>query len=196
MIRLRRVFAVVAIAGVSACTSGAAKGSSASPPSSQATATLRQTAATPSGGNVNLMVYSINSDSPYYRAILDGAIGDFGPAMSVYPNGQVDPENDSQMELQLRRGTFRLDIAEFKRLFGAQSSHEPIFPATCSDHFAFTTPVAIVPGSGTGAYKGISGRFTLTLTGDEVEMTPCGASAPGGIAWQVLVIAGPGTVSP
>src|SRR5579863_1230511 len=99
MIRLRRVFAVVAIAGVSACTSGAAKGSSASPPSSQATATLPQTGATPPSGNVNLMVYSINSDSPYYRAILDGGIGDFGPAMSVFSNGRVAPENDSQMEL-------------------------------------------------------------------------------------------------
>jgi hypothetical protein len=189
MIRLRRVFAVVAIAGVSACTSGAAKGSSAS-------SVLSQTAATPSGGNVNLMVYTINSDSPDYRAILDGVIGDFGPAVSVYPNGQVDPENDSQMELQLRRGTFRLDTGEFKRLFGAQASHEPIFPATCSDHFAITTPVAIVPGSGTGAYKGISGSFDLTLTGDEVEVTPCSASTPGGIAWQALVLAGPGTVSP
>jgi hypothetical protein len=183
------VTAVAAVATVTACTSGGAKGSSASslPP---------PTTATPSGGNVNLMVYSVNSDGPDYRAILDGTIGDFGPAISVYPNGQVDPENDSQMELQLRSGTFRLDIAEFKRLFGAESSREPIFPETCSDHFAITTPVPIVPGSGTGAYKGISGGFRLTLTGDEVEMSPCGPSAPRGIAWQVLVLAGPGTVSP
>jgi hypothetical protein len=191
MILLRCVFAVIAIAGVSACSSGAPKGSLGSSASSLSA----ETTTSPPRGNVNLMVYSINSDGPDYRAILDGAIADFGPATSVYPNGQVDPGNDSQMELQLRRGTFRLDIAEFKRLFVAQARHEPIFPATCSDHLALTTPVAIVAGSGTGAYRGISGSFTVTLTGDEVEMTPC-ASAPGGIAWQVLVVAGPGTLSP
>src|SRR5579862_7904840 len=98
MIHLRWVVAVVVIASATACTSGAAKASSASSASSGPS----QTATTVPGGNVNLMVYTINSDSPDYRAILDGAIGDFGPAVSVFLNGKVDPENDSQMELQLR----------------------------------------------------------------------------------------------
>jgi hypothetical protein len=56
-----------------------------------------------------------------------------------------------------------------------------------------TAPMAIVPGSGTGAYRGISGRFTVTITGDEVERSPCPTAMA--FRWQALVLRGPGTVS-
>jgi hypothetical protein len=43
----------------------------------------------------------VNSDGPDFRAILTGAVGDYGPAVTVLPNGTVDPEHTSEMELKL-----------------------------------------------------------------------------------------------
>ena len=65
---------------------------------------------------------------------------------------------------------------------------------------SFTIPVPVVAGSGTGSYKGITGDFTLGVTADEAL-----AGAPSGVgepcthpqrrAWEVIILAGPGTVS-
>jgi len=38
------------------------------------------------------MICSIDSDGAYFRAIVSGMIGDYGPAVSIYPDGQVDPD--------------------------------------------------------------------------------------------------------
>jgi uncharacterized protein YcfL len=138
------------------------------------------------GANTHALIYSINSDSPNFRAVLSGAIGDYGPAVAVVSNGQ--------MELQLTHGTFRLDIAELTTMFGEQTKNEPTYPNTCSDHFGVTTNTPIVADSGTGAYAGVTGAFTLTLTGDEVQANPCSGNSLAMVS-QVIMIAGPGAVS-
>jgi hypothetical protein len=145
------------------------------------------------GHAAHLMVYSINSDGPDFRAIVTGAIGDYGPAVTVFPDGTVDPSHTHDLELQLTRGSFKLSITELDKKFIAVTSHEPIYRRTCSDYMTATAPMAIVPGSGTGAYRGISGRFTVTITGDEVERSPCPKAMA--FRWQALVLRGPGTVS-
>jgi hypothetical protein len=145
------------------------------------------------GHSAHLMVYSINSDGPDLRAIVTGAIGDYGPAETVFPNGKVDPQHTHDLELKLTRGTFKLSITDLIKKFGAVTSHEPIYPRTCSDYMTASAPMPIVPGSGTGAYRGISGRFSATITVDEVERSPC--QPAGAIRWQALVVRGPGTVS-
>jgi hypothetical protein len=145
------------------------------------------------GHTAHLMVYSINSDGPDFRAIVTGAIGDYGPAVTVFPDGTVDPSHTHDLELKLSRGSFKLSITELDKRFTAVTSHEPIYPGTCSDYMTASAPVAIVPGSGTGAYRGISGRFTVTITGDEVERSPCPTARA--FRWQALVLRGPGTVS-
>jgi hypothetical protein len=144
-------------------------------------------------GTANIMLYSINSDGPGFRAVVSGAIGDYGPAVTVYPDGKVDPEHNSEMELNLTRGSFRLNIEQLDKKFVAAASREPIYPRTCSDLFDFEVGVPIVPGSGTGAYRGITGSFSVTITGDEVAARPCRAQAP--FLWQVIVVAGQGSVS-
>jgi len=144
-------------------------------------------------GTANIMLYSINSDGPSFRAVVSGAIGDYGPAVTVYPDGKVDPEHNSEMELYLTRGSFRLDIEQLDKEFVKAASHEPIYPRTCSDLFDFSVGVPIVPGSGTGAYRGITGMFSVTVTGDEVAAEPC--SAQSRFLWQVIVMAGHGSVS-
>jgi len=143
-------------------------------------------------GVAHLVIYSINSDGPYFQAIVSGAIGDYGPAVTVLPDGKVDPEHTSEMELELRHGTFRLYIEAIASKFRAQTSHEPVFPRTCSDYFDVTAAVPIVAGSGTGSYRGVSGNFSVSLMGNEDQVTPpCGPA----FARQILVLTGSGTVS-
>jgi hypothetical protein len=142
-------------------------------------------------GAVYLVIYSINSDGPDSQAIVSGAIGDYGPAVTVLPDGKVDPEHTSDMELELAKGTFRLFIGAIVSKFRAQTSHEPVFPLTCSDHFDVTSTVPIVAGSGTGLYKGISGNFSMSLVGNEDQQAPPCRSA---IARQILLLTGSGTV--
>ena len=160
--------------------------------SSVSAATVPGHAADELRGKVNVIIWSIDSDGPGFQAILSGAIGDYGPAVTVLPDGKVDPEHTNEMELDLRQGKFRLYIDGIANKFRAQTAHEPVYAATCSDYFNVSAEVPIVAGSGTGAYRGISGNFSLTLSGDEDQKTPpCGA----GFARQVLLLTGSGTVS-
>jgi hypothetical protein len=143
-------------------------------------------------GEVNLTIWSIDSDGPDFQAILSGTIGDYGPAVTVLPDGKVDPEHTSEMALELRHGTFRLYIDGIASKFRAQTSREPLYAPTCSDYFQVTASVPVVVGSGTGAYRGITGNFSLTLTGNEDQkIPPCGL----GFARQILTLMGSGQVS-
>jgi hypothetical protein len=143
-------------------------------------------------GVAHLVIYSINSDGPAFQVIVSGAIGDYGPAVTVLPDGKVDPEHTSEMELELRHGTFRLHIEAIANKFRAETSHEPVFARTCSDYVDVTAPVPIVAGSGTGSYRGISGNFSLSLMGNEDQVSPpCGNA----FARQILLLTGSGTVS-
>jgi hypothetical protein len=187
------IFGTAVLAGALAVTGCAASAASAGAASTSAasTATASPTAAA-AADSAHLMVYSINSDGPDFRAIVTGAIGDYGPAVTVFPDGKVDPSHTHDLELKLTHGSFKLSITELDRRFVAVTTHEPIYPRTCSDYMTASAPMAIVPGSGTGAYRGISGRFAVTITADEVEKKPC--QPVGAIQWQALVLRGPGRV--
>ena len=179
---------------VTACASSAASAGAASPGTTHASAAGPGAAATAGAkGLAHLMLYSINSDGPDLRAIVSGAIGDYGQAVTVLPDGKVDPSHTHDVELKLAHGSFKLSIAVLDNRFVAITRHEPIYPRTCSDHMTATAVTPIVPGSGTGAYRGISGRFDVTITADEVEKKPCQPAAA--FQWQALVLSGPGTVS-
>ncbi len=167
------------------------------PTSSGAASTVTAAAGrTPATGAVhgvaNLVIYSINSDGPDFQAIISGAIGDYGPAVTVLPDGKVDPEHTSEMELELRHGTFRLYIEPIANKFRAKTSHEPVFAQTCSDYFDVTASVPIVVGSGTGSYRGITGNFSLNLMGNEDQVSPPCSNV---FARQILLLTGSGTVS-
>jgi hypothetical protein len=184
---------VVALPGASlaACSPGTAKAAASS---QGALSAETASGKIPPGvhGEVHLTIWSVDSDGPGFQAILSGAIGDYGPAVTVLPSGKVDPEHTSQMELKLRHGTFRLSINGIASKFRAQTAHEPLYPATCSDYFHVSATVPVVAASATGAYRGIRGSFSLTLTDYEDEKTPpCG---PPFLA-QILVLSGSGIVS-
>jgi hypothetical protein len=186
------VFGATVLAGALAVSGCAGSAASTAATSTAATSTAATPAATAADA-AHLMVYSINSDGPDFRAIVTGAIGDYGPAVTVFPDGKTDPSHTHDLELKLTRGSFKLRLTELDKKFVAVTSHEPIYPRTCSDYMTASAPMAIVPGSGTGAYRGISGRFAVTITGDEVEKKPC--QPVGAFLWQALVLRGPGRVS-
>ena len=183
------LFGATVLAGALAATGCAASAASTTASTASTSATAPPTAR----NNAHLMVYSINSDGPDLRAIVTGAIGDYGPAVTVFPDGKVDPSHTHDLELKLARGSFMLSLTELDKKFVAVTSHEPIYPRTCSDYMTASAPMAVVPGSGSGAYRGISGRFAVTITADEVEKKPC--QPVGAIQYQALVLRGPGHVS-
>ena len=74
-------------------------------------------------------------------------IGDYGSAVNVYPDGKVDPAHNSEMEVRMTHGSFRLSIAALDKAFVKATSHEPIYPTTCTDLISVTgtTPVVADP---------------------------------------------------
>ena len=137
-----------------------------------------------------------NDDLPGATVILSGAIGDFGEAVSVLPDGTVDPEHASQFNLALTQGSFRIVIGPLHAKFVNALSHASYNRTTCSGHAAVTGAAPVVAGSGTGAYKGISGNFTLTIAVNEVDAKPgCQPFSGSALLAQSIFIAGSGTVS-
>jgi len=194
--RFVAMLAIAAAAGAlaaSGCVSAAAKPPAATkPPAAASTAGTRAAAA--AGGTANIVIYGVNTDGAYWHAIVSGVIGDYGPAVSIYPDGKIDPAHDSQMVLRLTGGSFRLSIAALIKAFVTAAAHEPIYPNTCTDLVSVTGTTPIVAGSGTGAYHGIRGRFPVTLTLNEVEAKPC-RPTPGAFRAQLITVAGSGTIA-
>jgi len=142
---------------------------------------------------VHFSGFSHNSDGPDFTVVLSGAVGDYGQAVTVFPNGKVDPEHQHQLSLRLKKGSFRVHFARLDKAIVAATSRWAKNP-TCSFHANVTAPTPVVAGSGTGLYKGIKGSLTLTVTIDEVDIKPC----PGGTSKflsQDIFLVGSGKVT-
>jgi hypothetical protein len=185
--RLPYILPVVVTAGLlmSAC--------SATPTKQPIAGSTTSAAGPTAGGNVHLTAYTDN-DGPTFPVILSGAVGDYGKAQSVNPDGSVNTEHTSQLNLMLTRGSFRLSIAELDKKFVAMLAKLPVNTTTCSLTASVNERVPVVAGSGTGSYKGISGTFALTVTLDEVDK-PTGCSEGSSYLAQTIVMTGPGTIS-
>lgn len=122
--------------------------------------------------NAHLTVWSVDSDGPYFNALVTGAVGDHGQAVAVHPDGSVDPDHSSQLELRLADGSFRLSLAPFAAKLATILRDWAPDPATCSGGIRFTVPAPVVAGSGTRAYRDIGGGFSVTVHLDEVIPDP------------------------
>jgi hypothetical protein len=143
--RRNRAVAMLAIAVFAgALVTGGCVSAATKPVAAAATASTRAAAAP--GGTANIMIYGVNTDGAYWRSIVSGVIGDYGPAVSIYPDGQVGPAHNSELELRLTRGSFRLSIAALDKTFVQAASHEPIYPKTCTDLISVTGTTPIVAG--------------------------------------------------
>ncbi|HEV2256372.1 MAG TPA: hypothetical protein VGS06_24765 [Streptosporangiaceae bacterium] len=187
-----RVAAMLAIAVfASALVAAGCVSATTIPPAAAATASAGTAAAT--GGKANIVIYAVNTDGAYWHAIISGVIGDYGAAVSIYPDGRVDLAHNSELDLRLTHGSFRLSIAALDKKFVTAAAHEPVYPKTCTDLVSVTGTAPIVPGLGTGAYRGVRGSFPVTLTLNEVEARPCQPS-PGAFRAQLITVAGSGTI--
>jgi hypothetical protein len=186
-------FAVpIALAGaltLAGCAAAAAPSAAGTPVTSVASAS--KPAAPP--GLTHITAYSINTDNPVFASVVSGAIGDYGPAEEVSPGSTRVSAHGSQLDLTLTRGSFRLTIAGPAQKFREGTSHEPVYPRTCSTYVSVSGNVPIVPGSGTGAYRGIAGTFAMTLTLNEVHDSPCSTSLS--IRRQVIWLSGTGKIT-
>jgi hypothetical protein len=145
------------------------------------------------GGAVQVYEYA-DSDGAGASVILTGAVGDFGAAVSVYPDGAIDPQHDSQVNLALTKGSFRIGVAALDKKIVSDLSHFRPDPRTCSGVVRATATTPVVPGSGTGAYRGIGGSFRLTVTIAEiVPKSRCDGT--GALLGQAVITTGTGRVS-
>jgi len=189
--RLAIIVGLAAALALTGCASATASARGAAAGGGTSTA---RTAQAPADGQTHIMVYSINSDGPDFRAILTGAVGDYGPAVTIHPDGTADPEHTSEMELQLTHGSFRLSITGLDAKVADAFRQRPYNVGTCSDGISFTAAFPVVAGSGTDSYQRISGSFTVTVTIDEVDVKPV-CNGTGKFLSQVILLAGSGTVS-
>lgn len=142
---------------------------------------------------MTLIAYS-TTDGPTSRVILTGAIGDYGTAVSVHPDGSTDPDHNGQLELRLSKGTFRLDISGLGSRLAQQFQSFPANRVSCSGEVTAHQNAPIVGGDGTGAYTNLTGSFQLVVRINEVDKAGnCGPSSP--FLAQAVVISGDGTVS-
>lgn len=147
----------------------------------------------PSSTNVSLVGYSTN-DGPRARVVLTGAVGDYGQAISVHPDGSTDPDHNSQLELRLSKGTFRLDISGLGARLAQQFQNFPSDRVSCSGLVTVSQKAPVVGGDGTGAYAHLTGSFALLVRISEVDRVGgCGPSSP--FLAQAVVISGDGRVS-
>ncbi len=113
---------------------------------------------TPSGGPIEIFVKVGNG--PGGTIVVAGAIADYGKVLTVGANGKPNV-NGHFVDVTLKRGTFKVDKTGLDK---ASNSGRPTVNngATCSFGFSATGPITL--SDGTGAYAGISGTLTTTLT--------------------------------
>jgi hypothetical protein len=148
---------------------------------------------TAAGSPVHFSGFSQNSDGPDFTVVLSGAVGDYGPAVAVHPNGTVDPDHTSELSLRLKHGSFRLRIAALDKAVVAATGRWKT-TRTCSFHATAAAPTPVVAGSGTGLYKGIKGSLDMTVTIDEVDVKPCPDGTSKFVS-QLIFLVGSGKVS-
>jgi len=165
-----------------AVTIAAATASAAAVPgtgfASAARADRAVTAATgsPTGGPIQLFASGISQLKS--RTTVTGAIGDYGFAITQDKNGKPDPDGDYE-KVVLTHGSFIVDQTALDKALHAHASVH-LNHRSCSFVFSGTGPASI--GSGTGAYRGITGRVSITVNIADIaprKGASCNLNAPG-----------------
>ena len=105
------------------------------------------------GGEIHLYEADTALDGNLGTVVITGAITDSGT------DNQGQGHNGANL-LKLSNGTFQIDVSGV----GSKLSALPVDPTTCSSNGTVTGRIPIVPRSGTGAYRGISGTLETKVT--------------------------------
>jgi hypothetical protein len=104
---------------------------------------------------------SPTNNTPTDPILFTGVIGDYGTSTSQDKNGKADI-NVSYEGITLQQGTFVIDTT---KLTAKVNKIKPATnTSTCSFSIAASAPASIISGSGTGAYKGLTGRLVITVS--------------------------------
>ena len=138
---------------------------------------------------------SSNKPSP---TVITGAIADYGTTQNVNSSGKPD-ENGNRVKVTLKKGTFTVDVTQLNSGFG-NASPSDFNSSNCSASFMVgPVNVPVVAGTGTGAYKGITGSLTMNAQVAAIlPKTKSGSCNTANSATPVAgwgVITGNGTVS-
>jgi hypothetical protein len=118
-------------------------------------------AANKSGAVRVWVTQSPTNSSPTDPILFTGAIGDYGTSTSQDKNGKAD-SNGAYQGVTLQQGSFVVDAT---KLGAKLNKSKPIINAsTCSFSITASAPASIVSGSGTGAYKGLTGKILITAS--------------------------------
>jgi hypothetical protein len=105
----------------------------------------------PAGGVVHVYEDDSSLTTNLGNIILTGAINDHGKdRQGVAGKGTIN-------KLVLTKGTFEVDTSKL-------TLNPPLDAKACTLAGSSTGPVSIVAGSGTGAYRGVRGTVTTTVT--------------------------------
>lgn len=99
-------------------------------------------------GAIQVWVNSSLTNNGGGKILITGAIGDYG----------ITKKGKNSNQAILKKGTITVNLKQFNAM--GNSANPTINQSTCSGSFTYSAPVPIV--SGTGAYAGITGSFTLT----------------------------------
>jgi hypothetical protein len=120
--------------------------------------------------------------------ILTGAVADHGKDHQGFAGG------GTINKLVLSKGSLEINVGPIASKLSAR-----VNPKTCSFADSATAPVPIVKGTGTGAYRGISGTFKTTVTTagilPRLKNGRCNTSSSAKLVAGILLAKGAGTVS-
>jgi hypothetical protein len=177
--------ATVAVAGTAAVVPVLSSASSV--PAHRA---ITAAAATPKGGAIRVFVSQASQIRS--KTTVTGAIGDYGTGISQDKNGTPDAQGNYE-KIVLSQGTFVVNDSGLDKALHAHGKVQ-LNRSNCSFVFSGTGPGTI--SSGTGAYAGITGTLTITITAATIEPrkgASCNLSAPGKGKYEAVT--GSGTVS-
>jgi hypothetical protein len=115
-------------------------------------------AMSPAGGPIEIFVRV--GEGTGGSIVIAGAIGDYGKVLTVGANGKANP-NGHFVDVALRKGTFKVNKTA---LDNASNSAKATVESAATCSYGFSATGAITLSDGTGAYAGISGTVTTTLT--------------------------------
>jgi len=150
-------------------------------------------AQSPSSGAIQVWVTPTNTGSGG-KVLITGVVGDYGTSQKSNSSGQPS-KNGNYQKLLLKKGTILVNITQFNQ--GLNNANTPLNKTNCSTTFAVSAPVQFV--SGTGAYVGITGSFTLNAQFGAIlpktKSGSCNTSNNSNPVTQYTSIIGSGTVS-
>ena len=110
--------------------------------------------ASASGPSTSREVHVYEADTNYAGSL--GTVVFAGPITDSGIDEQGAGPNGSNL-MVLSKGSFAVDVSQV----GNELGNLPVDQTTCSSDGTVTGPITIVPGSGTGAYVGISGTLDV-----------------------------------